>query len=94
MLDNLKIGLQYCTPKHALTRLVGKIAAFEGGKLTTAIIRWFINQYKIDMSEARNPDPAAYPTFNQFFVRELKDGARPINGDSNIISHPADASVS
>lgn len=94
MLDNIKIGLQYCTPKHALTRLVGKLASLEAGKLTTAIIRWFIGQYNVDMSEARNPDPTAYSTFNHFFVRELKEGARPINNDDNIVSHPADACVS
>lgn len=94
MLDKIKIGLQYCTPKHALTRLVGKLASLEGGKVTTAIIRWFIKQYNVDMAEARNPDPTAYPTFNAFFVRELKDGARPINEDTRIISHPADACVS
>lgn len=94
VLDKIKIGLQYCTPKHALTRLVGKLASLEGGKVTTAIIRWFIKQYNVDMAEARNPDPTAYPTFNAFFVRELKDGARPINEDTRIISHPADACVS
>ena len=94
MHDNLKIGLQYCAPKHALTRIAGKLASLKAGMLTTAVIRWFIGRYKVDMSEARIPDPAAYATFNDFFVRELKEGARPINDDPNIISHPADASVS
>lgn len=94
MQDNLKIGLQYCAPKHALTRIAGKLASLKAGMVTTAVIRWFIGRYKVDMSEARNPDPAAYATFNDFFVRELKDGARPINGETDIISHPADACVS
>lgn len=94
MNDNLKIGLQYCAPKHALTRVAGKLAALKGGKLTTAVIRWFINRYKVDMSEARNPDPAAYATFNDFFIRELKDGIRPIAEQSGILTHPADATVS
>ncbi len=94
VLDKIKIGLQYCIPKHALTRLMGKLAAYEGGKLTTTIIRWFIKQYNVNMAEARIPDPAAYSTFNSFFVRELMEGARPINNDSHIISHPADACVS
>ncbi len=94
MQDNLKIGLQYCAPKHALTRFAGKLASLKAGMLTTAVIRWFIGRYKVDMSEARNPDPAAYVTFNDFFVRELKEGARPINDEADIISHPADACVS
>lgn len=94
MLDNIKIGLQYCTPKHTLTRLAGKLASLEAGKLTTAVIRWFIGQYNVDMSEAHNPDPAAYSTFNNFFVRELKDGVRPVNADDNLFCYPADACVS
>lgn len=94
MSDNLKIGLQYLTPKHALTRLAGKLASAKMGWLTTAVIRWFIKQYKVEMSEAKNPDPAAYSTFNNFFVRELEDGARPIDDNDNVISHPADACVS
>lgn len=91
MSNDLKIGLQYCMPKHLLTRLVGKLAAAKAGFLTTAVIKWFIRQYKVEMSEAKNPDPASYPTFNDFFVRELKDGARPLNDEVNVISHPADA---
>lgn len=94
MLDKIKITLQYCIPKHFITRLVGKLAAWEGGKITTTLIRGFIKHYRVDMAEARNSDPAIYPTFNDFFVRELKEGARPINDDVRIISHPADACVS
>ncbi|MFS1872929.1 archaetidylserine decarboxylase [Enterovibrio norvegicus] len=94
MSNDLKIGLQYCMPKHLLTRLMGKLAAAKAGFLTTAVIKWFVRQYKVEMSEAKNPDPASYPTFNDFFVRELKEGARPLNDDASVISHPADACVS
>ncbi|MEZ8141523.1 phosphatidylserine decarboxylase [Enterovibrio norvegicus FF-33] len=94
MSNDLKIGLQYCMPKHLLTRLVGKLAAAKAGFLTTAVIKWFVRQYKVEMSEAKNPDPASYPTFNDFFVRELKEDARPLNDDADVISHPADACVS
>lgn len=94
MLDNIKISLQYCTPKHALTRLMGKLASAEAGKLTTAVIRWFIKQYKVDMQEALNSDPASYRSFNSFFVRELAQGMRPIDQEQSTIVHPADACVS
>ncbi|MGF1687803.1 archaetidylserine decarboxylase [Photobacterium japonica] len=94
MHNNFKIGMQYCAPKQTLTQVAGKLASWKAGKLTTAVIRWFIRQYGIDMNEARNPDPAAYATFNDFFVRELKDGARPINEDADTLCHPADACVS
>ncbi len=94
MLDNIKISLQYCTPKHALTRLMGKLASAEAGKLTTAVIRWFIKKYKVNMQEALNSDPASYRSFNSFFVRELAQGMRPIVQEQSTIVHPADACVS
>ncbi|GAB2652731.1 archaetidylserine decarboxylase [Vibrio panuliri] len=93
-MDKIKVRLQYWIPQHGLTRLVGKLASAKAGGLTTAIIRWFIKQYNVNMSEALHTDPAYFKTFNDFFVRELKDGARPISEGENIITHPADACVS
>ena len=71
-MDKIKVGLQYWIPKHALTRLVGKLASAEAGGLTTAVIRWFIKQYNVNMDEAKYSDPKHFKTFNEFFVRELK----------------------
>ncbi len=81
-------------PKHFLTRFIGKFASAKAGFLTTAMIKWFVHHYKVEMSEANNPDPASYLTFNDFFVRELKEGARPLNTQVDIISYPADACIS
>lgn len=92
--NDLKIGLQYCIPQHLLTRLTGKFAAAQAGFLTTAAIRWFIHKYDIDMQEAKNTEPSDYQTFNDFFTRELKDNARPIDQRNDVIVHPADACVS
>ncbi|MBF6630967.1 MAG: phosphatidylserine decarboxylase [Comamonas sp.] len=78
MSDRLSVLSQYFLPKQALTRVMGRLANLEGGATTTAVIRWFIERYKVDMSEALNPDPAAYATFNSFFTRELKADARPV----------------
>ncbi|QFU24434.1 archaetidylserine decarboxylase [Shewanella eurypsychrophilus] len=93
-MDKVKIALQYIMPKHLLSRLVGKLAAAELGALTTAGIKWFIKQYKIDMSEAAQSDPEAYKTFNDFFTRALKPGVRPMADDHNYIVHPVDGAVS
>jgi phosphatidylserine decarboxylase len=76
--DRLAVLPQHLLPKLALTRLAGIVAASQGGAVTTAIIRWFIGRYGVDMAEAAEPDPAAYPSFNQFFTRALKPGARPL----------------
>jgi phosphatidylserine decarboxylase len=76
--DRLAVLPQYLLPKQALTQLAGKLAGTEGGALTTRVIRWFIGRYGVNMAEAANPDPASYASFNAFFTRPLKAGARPL----------------
>ncbi|WP_117236271.1 archaetidylserine decarboxylase [Vibrio maerlii] len=93
-MDKIKVGLQYWIPQHGLTRLVGKLASAKAGGLTTSIIRWFIKQYNVNMDEALHSDPKHFKTFNEFFVRELKEGMRPIVEGDDVIVHPADARVS
>ena len=84
--------LQHLLPKQALTTLAGRIAAAKGGSLTTALIRWFVDQYSVNMREAAEPDVAKFATFNDFFTRALKSGARPIsNGD---LVCPVDGAIS
>jgi phosphatidylserine decarboxylase len=90
--DRLFVWLQYVLPKLFLTRLLGVLASAKGGALTTATIRWFIGRYGVNMQEAVNPDPAAYASFNEFFARPLKPGARPLAA-SRWIS-PVDGAVS
>lgn len=75
---NLFVFVQHVLPKHAITWLAGKFANLEGGKLTTAVIRWFVQHYDVNMQEAEYEDIASYKTFNRFFTRPLKQGARPI----------------
>jgi phosphatidylserine decarboxylase len=86
------ILLQHLLPKRALTEAVGRLAAARGGAATTAAIRAFIRRYRVDMSEAADSRPQAYATFNDFFTRALREGARPI-GDSDWVC-PVDGAVS
>jgi phosphatidylserine decarboxylase len=72
------ILLQHLLPKRALTELMGRLAAARAGALTTAAIRWFIRRYRVDMNEAADPRPEAYPSFNAFFTRALRSDARPL----------------
>ncbi|RVQ67168.1 phosphatidylserine decarboxylase [Croceicoccus ponticola] len=78
MSDRLKVLPQYLLPKQRLTTFAGRIAGARGGSMTTALIRWFVAKYGVDMSEAENSDIASYKTFNEFFTRRLKAGARPL----------------
>ena len=78
MSDTLAVLPQYLIPKQALTALAGKFASARAGHTTTAVIRWFVKRYNVNMAEAANPDIASYATFNEFFTRPVKDGARPL----------------
>jgi phosphatidylserine decarboxylase len=78
MSDSLAVLPQYLLPKKALTVFAGWVAGARGGAFTAALIRWFVKRYNVNMAEAAAPDIASYATFNDFFTRALKEGARPL----------------
>ncbi len=78
MSDTLAVLPQYLIPKQAITALAGKLASARAGSWTTSVIRWFVKRYQVNMAEAANPDIASYASFNDFFTRPLKNGARPL----------------
>ena len=78
MSDRLSVLPQYLLPKQALTTFAGFVAGREHGWITTEIIRRFVAKYGVNMQEAAQPDITAYRTFNDFFTRALKPGARPL----------------
>src|SRR5690606_26146844 len=61
--------------------------------LKRPLIRWFASHYAIDLSEAEHGSLDAYPTFNAFFTRALKPGARPLDGGDTTVVAPADGVV-
>ncbi len=90
--ERLSVLLQYLLPKQALTRLAGRFAGWQGGRWTTAAIRRFVRRYGVNMDEAANPDVSSYSSFNEFFTRPLKAGARPV-ADAAFVS-PVDGAIS
>ena len=78
MSDRLAVLPQYFFPKQALTAFAGWVAGRERGWVTTEIIRRFVAKYQVNMDEALDSSIASYPTFNAFFTRALKPGARPL----------------
>jgi phosphatidylserine decarboxylase len=84
--------MQYVLPKKALTHMAGRLASLHGGAATTRFIAWFVQRYGVNMGEAANPDIASYPTFNAFFSRPLKPGARPL-AKADLIC-PVDGAIS
>ena len=93
MSDRLAVLPQYLLPKQLITRALGRAASGEGGAATTAVIRWFVRRYGVDMDEAAEPDPARYATFNAFFTRALAPGARPLADDPRAFLSPADGTL-
>ena len=90
--ERLQVLSQYLLPQQALTALAGRFAGWQGGALTTAAIRRFVARYGVDMAEAADPAPGHYATFNAFFTRALREGARPL-ADADFIS-PVDGAIS
>jgi phosphatidylserine decarboxylase len=77
-MPRLAVFTQYLLPKQAITSFAGIVAGARAGKVTTAIIRWFVGRYQVNMQEAAEPNIAAYSSFNEFFTRALHADARPI----------------
>ena len=92
MINRLKVLPQYLLPKQLLTTLAGRFANQARGSTTTSVIHWFVKKYHVNMAEALNPDISSYATFNDFFTRALKPGARPIT-DAELIC-PVDGAIS
>ena len=92
MSDRLAVLPQYLLPKQALTALAGRIAGAQAGRLTTQLIKWFVQRYQVNMSEAADSNVASYVSFNDFFTRALKDGARPLASAELIC--PVDGAIS
>ena len=86
------MSLQYVLPKKVLTQGAGLLAGLRGGVLTTRFIAWFVRRYGVNMAEAANPDIASYLSFNEFFSRPLKTGARPL-AQADLIC-PVDGAIS
>lgn len=94
MIDQLKIIGQYLLPKKLLSRLLGKLAAAEAGKLTTFLIKKFIRKFNVDMNEAKYSAPEHFKTFNDFFTRELKPDVRQIIAGEENLALPVDGCIS
>jgi phosphatidylserine decarboxylase len=90
--DRLAVLPQYLMPKQAMTRLAGALASRPLGAITRSTIARFIRRYNVRMDEALQSDPTQYATFNDFFTRALKPGARPLAPDGWV--SPVDGAIS
>jgi phosphatidylserine decarboxylase len=94
MNDRLFVGMQHLLPQHALTRVVYSLTRNRTPFIKNALISSFIRNFKPDMSEAAQPDPLAFGSFNEFFTRALRADARTIDSNPSVLVSPVDGMIS
>lgn len=93
MRDQAFVALQRVLPTLALTGLAHRVAQSANPRLSQWLIRQAIDAFDINLDEALHSEPEAYSSFNAFFTRALKPGARPLASQPNLIS-PVDGRIS
>jgi phosphatidylserine decarboxylase len=88
------VALQHLLPQHGISRLVLAATRSRSPAFKNALIKLFVRGFKPDMSDAVLTDPTAYDSFNEFFTRALREGARPVDADPQAIVSPVDGTVS
>jgi phosphatidylserine decarboxylase len=94
MSGRLFVWFQHVLPQHALSRLVLRATRVRVPWFKNWLIRGFLRLYSIDMAEAAQPDPLGYASFNEFFTRALRPGARSVAADARQIACPVDGTIS
>ena len=90
----LFVAMQYLLPQHFLSRQVHRAARCRLKPVKNALISSFVQHFRPDMSDAAEPEPRDYPSFNAFFTRSLRPGARPCDPDPRALVSPVDGTVS
>ncbi len=91
---SLVTTLTYVLPHRLLSSWARRLAYSTDPKISQLLITTVTEKFGVDLSEAANPDPASYPSFNAFFTRALKPGARKADPDRRALLMPADGHIS
>ena len=94
MLASLFVALQYLLPKHLLTAMIWRLARVRHVATKNFLISRFVTMFDVDVDDVKETVPDDFETFNAFFIRELEDGARPIDADPEHLVSPVDGTVS
>lgn len=91
--DRLKRLWLRAISRPRLGRLVSRLADSRlPSPLLRPLIRGYVRAYGVDLTEAANPIQA-YGSFNAFFTRRLREGARPLDADPDAVLSPSDSLV-
>jgi phosphatidylserine decarboxylase len=94
MLSRLFALIQYLLPKTLMTALVYRITRIRIRAVKDTLIRGFLRLYDVDLDEVRLDVPQDFRTFNEFFIRDLRDGARPVDPAPDAFVSPVDGTLS
>jgi phosphatidylserine decarboxylase len=89
-----KVFLQYILPHRALSRVVYWATRWTFAPWKNFLIGKIVRSYQVDMTEAVQQDPFAYPHFNAFFTRKLRPDARQADAAPGALISPADGRIS
>ncbi len=92
--ERVFVLLQLCLPTRWLSLLVFRLTQIRHAGFKNALIRLFLRGYTIDLREAEFECIERYQSFNHFFTRSLKPGARPLPHDPQAFVSPVDGTVS
>jgi phosphatidylserine decarboxylase len=88
----LFVTLQHLLPQHALSRAVHGLARSRVRVVKNALIRAFVRAFRPAVEESAQ-QPLSYASFNDFFTRALRAGARTLAPEPQVLS-PVDGTVS
>ena len=91
---SLTTTLTYVLPHRLLSSIARSLAYSDNPRLRRWLIDTVTRRFGVDLSEAAHSDPRDYPTFNAFFTRALKPGARVPDPDPDALLMPADGNIS
>ncbi len=87
-------ALTYVLPHRLLSSLARRLAYSRNPAIKQWLIDAVVRRFGVDLDEAAESDPRAYPSFNAFFTRALKPGARIADADPRALLMPADGHIS
>jgi len=85
--------LQHLLPKDLISAATYRIARSERAWLARPLIRWFARTYRVELADAEHAELGHYPTFNAFFTRALRAGARAVAAGDDTVIAPCDGTV-
>ena len=91
---SLLTALTYALPHRFLSSLARSLAYSQNPRISRWLIDTVTEKFNVNLSEAANPDPRSYASFNAFFTRALKPGARVADANPRTLLMPADGRIS